>query len=692
MLRLRTGALRYRLPAHSWDEKPLAEMLVDRRLAVPEAFLEQWRQNAPRFFFSPEDRVAYAPLLRAWDTEAASPIAEADALETGTVLFFSHANHHCGVPADWHKNAFSGESAPRDRHWSAIGDFACGDIKVIWEPNRFEFTYALVRAYWRTADERYPEIFWRLVQGWREQNPPQQGVNWKCGQEATFRAMAWFFGLFGFSESPTTTAERVFRLVEVLGLMAHRIEANIDYAIAQANNHGISEAVGLCTIGTLLPELAAAERWREHGRAVLETEARNLIYDDGSFSQHSFNYQRLMLHDYLWAIRLSELNNAPFTRELTNRIGRAGEFLYQLHDVESGSVSNYGHNDGALILPLNNCGYRDYRPVIGASAYLAGKQRVFADGPWCEDLLWLFGPASLAAEVVSEPPRDFRGHSGGYYTLRSQESFVFTRCGTFKHRPAQADMLHMDLWWRGQNIAQDAGTYSYNAPEPWFSSFSGTAVHNTVSVDGMDQMERVGRFLWLPWLRGRLITFQRFKPALALLEAEHDGYERLKDPVTYRRAIVQIGADSWLVVDALASDRAAHEYRLHWLLADAPNEFNHLDNRLVLRTHAGNYDVQVGTVFGEATCSLVRADEQTGRGWSSPFYYHREPALSLAVVQQAKSTQFWTLFSPQKWHVEVDAARIFARSDSSVAIIDLALEARGGLVRDVRRENSDARA
>ena len=29
------------------------------------------------------------------------------------------------------------------------------------------------------------------------------------------------------------------------------------------------------------------------------------------------------------------------------------------------------------------------------------------------------------------------------------------------------DQLHLDLWWRGLNIAQDAGTYLYNADPPW---------------------------------------------------------------------------------------------------------------------------------------------------------------------------------------------------------------------------------
>ena len=57
----------------------------------------------------------------------------------------------------------------------------------------------------------------------------------------------------------------------------------------------------------------------------------------------------------------------------------------------------------------------------------------------------------------------------------------------------------MDLWWRGLNIAQDAGTYLYNADPPWDNSLTTALVHNTVTVNGRDQFTRAGRFLYLDW-------------------------------------------------------------------------------------------------------------------------------------------------------------------------------------------------
>ena len=50
--------------------------------------------------------------------------------------------------------------------------------------------------------------------------------------------------------------------------------------------------------------------------------------------------------------------------ELYERVGRSGELLFQLQDEETGRVPCYGQNDGALVLPLNNCDPRDFRPVV----------------------------------------------------------------------------------------------------------------------------------------------------------------------------------------------------------------------------------------------------------------------------------------------------------------------------------------
>lgn len=662
-IKLRSGLLRRRLPARKWEDETFVASLTDLTLADVERYLDYRRTSAPAFFFAASQRHSFAPLFKNWDDSASNPVSLADSLGRGVMRYFEHTDAKTGFPPDWHRNPFSGEQAPHATHWSQIGDFGYGDIKVIWEPSRFGFAFTLVRAYWRTGDERYPELFWQLVESWREQNQPQQGPNWKCGQEASFRAMAWCFGLHGFLNAQATNPKRVARLAQMLALSAYRIESNINYALSQSNNHGISEGAGIWTIGVLFPEFRQAGKWRELGRKVLEKEGRKLIYDDGAFAQHSMNYHRLMLHDYIWSLRLGELNGLRFSTDLMTRVGRAGEFLFQVQDDSSGRLPCYGQNDGALILPLNSCEYSDYRAVIAATQFLTRGTRQFAHGPWDEDLLWLFGKDSLGVARRPHSREDLRAEVGGYYTIRTSNGFVFTRCARFRHRPAQADMLHVDLWWRGQNIALDAGTFSYNAPAPWERALSQTEHHNTVSVDGLNQMEAAGRFLWLPWLAARVISNKRSSArSLHYWEGEHDGYRRLANPVRHRRAIIRMGDENWLVVDRLNSS-SHHDYRLHWLLADVPYDWNHGEPHLTLRTDCGMFYVNCATTGGLGEATLIRADEKSPRGWASPYYGGREPALSLALTGRGSDFGFLSYFGPQPAGFQVTPEQLRVETD-----------------------------
>ncbi|MDZ7696581.1 MAG: heparinase II/III-family protein [Deltaproteobacteria bacterium] len=187
------------------------------------------------------------------------------------------------------------------------------------------------------------------------------------------------------------------------------------------------------------------------------------------------------------------------------------------------------------------------------------------------------------------------------------------RCAAFKDRPAQADMLHVDLWWRGQNIAIDPGTYSYNAPDPWDNPLAHTAYHNTVTVDGHDQMERISKFIWLPWLRGEVRCMKRSsKGHIGYWEGTHDGYTRLRDPVWHRRGILQLGAETWLVIDRIRG-KPLHRYRLHWLFPNVEHDWNESQGLLMLSTAAGPYHIRTQSLEGMGFYSLVRGDEKSPR-------------------------------------------------------------------------------
>ena len=688
LLEQQSGHLARRLPVAAWDDEPLAGALAHPSLADPERYADVRRERASRFLFRPGARKEYRRLLRGWDGNG-GPVAAAEAMEQGRFTFFDFHLLDVGCPPDWHLNPLAGRRAPSDLHWSRIADFGHGDIKAIWELSRFGFVYTLVRAYWRDGDDRWAALFWRLVEDWREMNPPQRGPNWKCGQEISFRLMAWCFGLHGFLESPATTPERVAMLAQMIAVSAGRIEGNLAYALSQENNHAVSEAAGLWTAGALFPELREAGRWERTGRKLLERLGRRLIYEDGSFVQHSVNYHRLMMHDYIWAIRLADLLGRPFSPQLRQRLERACSLAFGLQDEATGALPWYGQNDGAHVLPLSNCDHHDFRPVVQAAWYLCTGSRCYESGPWDEALLWLFGPEALRGPLGPPSRGNLAAAQGGYYTLRGGESFLFTRCARYRHRPGQADMLHVDLWWRGQNIAADAGTYSYNALPPWNNPLAHTAHHNTVTVDGEDQMDRLGRFLWFPWLKGEVVALvESGGGGLSYWEGRHDGYLRLRDPVIHRRAVCQVAGDFWLVLDSLEG-AAEHLFRLHWLFPDLAFEWDEEAGHLKLLTRAGPYHVKLGLTRGTGTFSLSRAEADSPRGWRSRYYLHREPALSLDFSAPGSRALFWTLLGPEPVKVAADDAAARLETGSWRATVRLLPQPAETIVKSISVEGEN---
>ncbi len=428
-LRKRMGYIRMQMPQYQWADRPLKTWLKKNIPSTPQSYLEWRKQNSPKFFFdsfrAERSRSDSEDAVEARDPQ--TTIDEAERILSGELKYFSHTYYQVGFPPDWHKDPVTGIKLDLQKHWSELSDDTDVDIKFIWEANRFGMVYSLVRAYASARDERYAESFWKLIQSWAESNPPNTGPNWMDGQEAALRLMAWTFGFYAFIDSPSTTPERVAQFVIMVAAHAERIYKNIDYAIFTQSNHTISEAFGLWLVGILFPELKDAEKYLALGRKLLEREAVAQIFPDGSYSMYSLNYHRFVLHIYLYAMRLGELNSSPFSGTLKDRVSKSIDFLYQLIDPETGQMPVYGSNDGALVLPLNNCDFTDYRPLLQLGSYLTKKQFLFEPGPWDEDIFWLYGdrfPLRIGrwgsgvrgGEIQSSFP------NGGTYILRGANS------------------------------------------------------------------------------------------------------------------------------------------------------------------------------------------------------------------------------------------------------------------------------
>lgn len=637
----RAGLIERRTPLSQWNDRPLPSWLRPGVPATPEEYVAWRRPHGGRFFFE-------APVTLPQGVAAKAPAA-ADALLDGRWSYFSGELRRVGFPPDWFCDPLSGRTADSAVHWSRDAG-GPADIKMVWEPSRFAAAFLLARAYAVRPDERYAEGFWTLVEDWMAKNPPMHGPNWGCGQEATFRVMGWCFGLAAFAGAAATTPARVAALAAAIAWHGERIEANIAYARSQKNNHAISEAIGLWMIGLLFPEFSAAERWVELGRHDLEAEVARQIYPDGSYVQHSTNYHRVMLQDLTWAIRLGEVNGRRLSAALYERAAAATQWLFNMTDADSGGAPLTGHNDGALILPLSDADFSDYRPAIQAASWIVLGTKPFENGVWDEPLAWLAGSGAIAAAAQSRCASPLVAPDGGYYTLRGPESWALLRCAAYADRPAHADQLHLDLWWRGHNVAGDAGTWRYTAEDGRHNPLATTAVHNTVTVDGRDQMTAAGRFLWIDWATGT-VARRECVSGMDVIDARHDGYRAAG--VTHRRAVVRRG-DVWVLVDDILGS-GTHEARLHWLCPDVPVE---RDGQAALFTYpSGRFAIARAADSGP--WDIVRASPEGVRGWRSPIYAAREPAISLvATVSGALPLRFVTVLGPAGFDPRAVAAAL----------------------------------
>jgi asparagine synthase (glutamine-hydrolysing) len=334
------------------------------------------------------------------------------------------------------------------------------------------------------------------------------------------------------------------------------------------------------------------------------------------------------------------LHNDRLSPDVTERFRVSVRFLHALTDPVSGYAPNYGANDGALVLPLSDCDYPDMRPVLQSCHYLAERERLYPPGPWDEEMVWLNGPESRGERQIIVHRSELVANAGGYYTLHSPDSWIMLRAARYKDRPSHADQLHVDMWWRGENVLCDPGTYSYNAPAPFDHAFAGTRFHNCVTVDDADQMTRLSRFLWGDWANAHAHRVENRSDSLCVLEGEHDGYRRFG--VRHRRAIVRIPGDNWIIVDDLVGT-GHHSLRLHWLTQDVPFETIAPDT-IDLKFNAGTMRLFLAS-SAEAHLDIVRAGRTVsgdpfplrdpGRGWQSRYYARKEPALS--IVMQCSS-------------------------------------------------------
>lgn len=546
--------------------------------------LQQWRKVAAPFFFESRESLT---IKKEKDEHL-----KQDALRilNGEIQFFSHEWTHLGQDYDWVTNPDTGYRYDIRKHWTEIEDMSreAGDIKFTWEKSRFSYLYTIMR-YDYHYDEDHSAFVFHEIKDWIDKNPINQGPNYKCSQETSLRILNWTFALYFYRNSVNLTEELFQKMMHSIYWQVRHVRSNIHFSrISVRNNHAITETLTLYLTSLLYPFFPDAQERKKKGKKWFEEEIAYQVYEDGTFLQFSMNYHRVVIQLLTWAIGLAEKNHERYKEVVYERAYKSVDFLYQCQEESNGWLPNYGSNDGALFFRLSQNDYRDYRPQLDALHQMLTGKKLYSED--FEDKGW-YGISLEKYPAIKRKNGCISYLASGYYLIREQDTLTFIHCGDYKDRPAHADNMHIDVWYKGENVLLDAGSYKYNTTPELTKYFGGTKSHNTIMLGDNDQMLKGGRFIWYYWPKKAKAVLSENDDTF-VFNGQVSVFRHLGNDILHIRKVVkQKNKPQWVVTDEIKS----------------------LPTRMTIRQlwHTNSKSINV-------ECEGIEA--QTEKGWVSDYY------------------------------------------------------------------------
>lgn len=435
---------------------------------------------------------------------------------------------------DWHRDPASGTVAPRRFAFDIDhrDELLVGNIKNTWEKSRHHHLTQLAAAYRITGDEKHAELAAAQLLDWIEQNPVLAGVNWTHPLEHGIRLIGWVWieRLLRGSRAHTTLFSESSPFWESFYQHQWFIRNTLS-CCSSANNHLIGELAGLFVAAAALPLYPESWGWAEFAWKALEREMVKQTTPSGINRELAFPYQIFVLEFLVLAaleFRRSGRVLPPLWQE---RLGAMVRAAAQLTDVGD-NLPRYGDGDEGRAILLHGSSTRRDGWLFRAVAALTGEAV-----PEAEDgrlPVALFGLSDESPEVWTPAGGGVGFEQAGLYQLSlrrntPEEVMVLADAGPLGYLSiaahGHADALSFTLSRGGVPIIVDPGTFAYHTDPEWRGYFRGSSAHSTVVVDGADQSEQAGAFLWT---RKAKCMVKRWEASgeQQVLEASHDGYRR----------------------------------------------------------------------------------------------------------------------------------------------------------------------
>jgi len=501
-----------------------------------------------------------------------------------------------GTTPDWLTSIF-----PGDAEW-----------RIEW--SKFYYGLDLAAAFSETADPKFLYTWEDLVWSWIEQVPVDIDSSDVTGR----RIQNWIYAWSQFASAPAFpgfTEDFADQLLDSLAAQVEHLRLNL----AAERNHRTLELYALFIAALALPELD------DRGELLafsIEELHRNLLADirgDGVHREHSTHYHMVALRSFVAARINAQLFGLKFPDGFDQRLERACEFA--LH----------AHRPDGVIPALSDSDAGCYLDFLELAATTFSRS----------DFLYV---ATRGKEGTPPAEKYVSFSAGGYFVQRSgwgnnaikfvDERFLIFDCGPLGDGGhGHYDALSIEVAAGGRPLIVDPGRFTYHEDNlNWRHWFKGTAAHNTVCVDGLDQTPyRCGKPKG-PIAEAHLIE-RLSAPNFDLLHG------RLTSPsydAVHTRFIFFIADEYWVIVDKLKA-KQLHDYNLRFHLA--PEAMNHT----AIQRSDGNSAV---IAPGLALIFPSGNEPQLEPGWFSPQYGQKISAPVVSVHSKAVETVFFTLVMP----------------------------------------------
>jgi hypothetical protein len=314
---------------------------------------------------------------------------------------------------------------------------------------------------------------------------------------------------------------------------------------------------------------------------------------------------------------------------------RMCDALAAIVDVTANPPRQGDADDGHGLI-IDGAGTHRWSSLLHTGDVLFGRQKWWPHASTEDVRTPLLGSLSDGARTAAVRPAERPTHlsDAGMTIMRTSGTTgeIWVRCDGGPHgflsiaAHAHADALSVEVRHDGVDILADPGTYCYHGQPEWRSYFRSTLGHNTLELDGRNQSQSGGPFMWTRHAHTSVLVANG-----ARWTAEHDGYARGREPASHRRTVHLNRERGEVRVQDDVRAPAAHDCRLAFHLGPAVTA--------VLDEHSAVLSWRGRTASLELPAGLTwtahRGEENPPLGWYSTEFGHREPATTLIGTGRA---------------------------------------------------------